>query len=136
MAEYKTRNRAVNAKPMIAIVAMAFFISGIYSLVMTFRLRDQVGLDWPRLIIGVIKLAFAFVLMTQTRATAVFFVWLAGGFLLLLGAVFIWLAWRLRDVKRYLRPMLKNEVVEGQIVDGDVVNPSPQAVKELPDHIE
>ena len=121
---------------LIYFVALGLFISGVYSIYAALRLRRQSGLDWMRLFIALLKLAFAFLLFTQTRATAVVMVWLIGIFLLLLGAILLFLAFRMHKMSRYIAPVLKNDVIEGQLVDGEVVASAPSTVKELPDRFD
>jgi uncharacterized membrane protein HdeD (DUF308 family) len=121
---------------LIYFVALGLFISGVYSIYAALRLRRQSGLDWMRLFIALLKLAFAFLLFTQTRATAVVMVWLIGIFLLLLGTILLFLAFRMHKMSRYIAPVLKNDVIEGQLVDGEVVASAPSIVKELPDRFD
>ncbi|MBK6328669.1 MAG: DUF308 domain-containing protein [Chloroflexi bacterium] len=121
---------------LIYFVALGLFISGVYSIYAALRLRRQSGLDWMRLFIALLKLAFAFLLFTQTRATAVVMVWLIGIFLLLLGTILLFLAFRMHKMSRYIAPVLKNDVIEGQLVDGEVVASAPSTVKELPDRFD
>lgn len=121
---------------LIYFVALGLLISGVYSIYATLRLRHQLGLDWMRLFIALLKLVFAFLLFTQTRATAVVMVWLVGIFLLLLGAFLLFLSFRMHKMSRYIAPVLKNDIVEGQIVAGEVVTSAPSTVKEIPDRFD
>lgn len=124
---------------LIYIVAFALLLSGIYSVAKALQLRSQVGVDWSRLFIGALKIIFAFILFTQTRATAAVLVWFIGLFLLLLGASLLFLAFRLRNMGDYIAPTLKNDVVEARlqgdevVVDGDYGETSPAEVKALSD---
>ena len=127
---------------LITIVAFAFLISGAYSIVKSLHLRSHTGIDWSRLFIGALKIVFALILFTQTKATANVLVWLIGVFLLLLGVGLIFLAFRLRNMGSYIAPTMKNDVVaahlEGNeiVVDGDHMDTPPDEMKELPDHVE
>lgn len=127
---------------LIYIVAFAFFISGIYSIIKSLHLRSETGVDWVRLFIGAIKIIFSLILFTQTKATANVLVWIIGIFLLLLGVVLIFLAFRLRKMGGYIAPAMKNDIVEAHlegneiVVDGDHVDSPPEEIKELPDHID
>jgi uncharacterized membrane protein HdeD (DUF308 family) len=127
---------------LIYLVAFAFFVSGVYSIYKSLQLRSQGGMNWGRFFIGALKLFFAVILFTQTKATATVLVWIIGVFLLLLGAGLVFLAFRLRKMGRYIAPAMKNDIVDGRlvgdevIVDGDQADAPPAEVKELPDHVE
>ena len=127
---------------LITIVAFAFLISGIYSIVKSLHLRSHTGIDWSRLFIGALKIIFSLILFTQTKATANVLVWLIGIFLLLLGVGLLFLAFRLRNMGSYIAPTMKNDVVDAHlegneiVVDGDHGNTPPEEVKELPDHVD
>jgi uncharacterized membrane protein HdeD (DUF308 family) len=126
----------------IYLVGFILLISGVYSLIKSLHLRSSVGVDWSRLFIGALKIFFALVLFTQTKATATILVWFIGLFLLLLGAGLIFAAFRLRKMSGYIAPAMKNDVVEARlvgdevVVDGDPVDAPPEDLKELPDHVE
>ena len=127
---------------LIYIVAIAFLISGIYSIIKSLHLRSETGVDWSRLIIGALKIVFALILFTQTKATATVLVWIIGVFLLLLGVGLVFLAFRLRKMSDYIAPAMKNDIVDARlegdevIVDGDHTDSPPTDVKELPDHVD
>lgn len=124
---------------LIYIVAFALLLSGIYSVSRALHLRSQVGVDWSRLFIGALKIVFALILFTQTKATATVLIWFSGLFLLLLGAGLLFLAFRLRTMSDYIAPALKNDVVEAHlqgnevVVDGDDAAASSTEVKALTD---
>jgi uncharacterized membrane protein HdeD (DUF308 family) len=127
---------------LIYIVAIAFLISGIYSIIKSLHLRSETGVDWSKLFIGALKIIFALILFTQTKASATVLIWLVGIFLLLLGAGLVFLAFRLRKLEDYIAPAMKNDVVEAHlegseiVVDGDHSDIPPEDVKELPDHVD
>jgi uncharacterized membrane protein HdeD (DUF308 family) len=127
---------------LIFIIAFAFFISGVYSVYKSLHLRKQGGINWGRFIVGVLKLFFAVILFTQTKASATVLLWVIGVFLLLLGAGLVFLAFRLRSMGRYIAPAMKNDVVDAHlvgdeiVVDGDQADAPPAEVKELPDRVD
>jgi uncharacterized membrane protein HdeD (DUF308 family) len=127
---------------LIYIVAFVLLLSGIYSVVKALHLRNHVGIDWSRLFIGALKIIFALILFTQTKATATILIWFIGLFLLLLGAGLIFAAFRLRKMSGYIAPAMKNDVVEAHlvgdevVVNGDHVDTPPEDQKELPDHVD
>ncbi len=97
---------------LLLLVGVGAAIVGIVQLMRGFR-----GRQWSRLFWGAIWVLFAFVLFTQTQASATVFVWITGFFLLLLGLFLLVLSFRLRRMKFVGTATYSGEIIEGEIVE-------------------
>lgn len=80
-------------------------------------MRGLRGRQWSRLFWGAIWILFAFVLFTQTQASATVLVWITGLFLLILGLFLLVLSFRLRQMKFVGTATYSGEIIEGEIIE-------------------
>lgn len=98
------------------LIGLALLLSGLANIVGA--LRSQ---RWMLLVSGIVKSVFGILIFTQTQASAVVLIWIVGGFLILLGLVLLFLALSLRQLGKAIGPALRNDVIEGEVVEKQIV---------------
>lgn len=90
----------VTALVLLVIIAAAAIIGGVFQIIGAIALRKEIEGEWLLILGGVISVAFGIALLAQPAAGALALVWLIAAYSIVLGLIFIALAFRLRKHKK------------------------------------
>ncbi|WP_288132077.1 HdeD family acid-resistance protein [Microbulbifer sp.] len=75
-------------------------VRGIFEIIGAVRLRKEIDHEWLLICAGVLSVIFGLVLLMKPGAGALALLWLIGGYAILFGLILVWLAFRLRRLKK------------------------------------
>ncbi|MGH9937623.1 MAG: HdeD family acid-resistance protein [Blastocatellia bacterium] len=81
------------------LIAFWAIVTGVFEVITAVKLRHEITGEWMMALIGILSIAFGFLLVAYPLAGALSVVWMIGAFALTSGALMIALAFKLRSMR-------------------------------------
>src|SRR5262249_4613140 len=89
----------LTAMGLLFLIAFWAIVTGVFEIITAIRLRHEIRGEWMMVLIGILSIAFGFLLLARPLAGALSLVFVIGAFVFAMGALMIALAVKLRSMR-------------------------------------